>query len=183
MAKKGQAPSMADAAVKAATGKDWKSWFALLDKAKAQTLGHKAIVTFLSDKHGVPSWWRQMVTVEYERARGLRARHQTATGYSVSASKTVSADLATLYAAAADAKTRAKWFPKGAFKPSSQTKEKYYRGSWNGSARLEIGFFAKGPAKAQIAVQIGKLKNKAAVDTERTAWKAALTRLDALLRG
>jgi hypothetical protein len=180
MAGKGQTgaytPSMSDAAVKAKTGKNWAQWFAALDKAKAADLGHREIVA-VAGKLGAGRWWGQMVTVEYERARGLRTRHETATGFSVSISKTVGRELSGLYAAAADETSRKSWFPKGAFGPSSQTKDKYLRGSWNGDARLEINFYAKGTGKAQINVQVNKLKEEAKVEAERAAWKAALERL------
>lgn len=107
MAQKGQAstPAMSDAAVKAKTGKTWAEWFAALDEAKAQTLSHKEIVALVK---GVAPWWRQMVTVEYERAQGLRIRHQTASGFSVSVSKTLGVDVSALYGAAIDAKMRKK---------------------------------------------------------------------------
>ncbi len=180
MAGKGQAgaytPSMSDEAVKAKTGKTWPQWFAALDKAKAATLGHQEIVE-VAGKLGAGRWWGQMVTVEYERARGLRTRHETATGYSVSISKTVACDLSDLYAAASDEKSRKAWFPKGAFVASSQTKDKYLRGSWNGAARLEINFYAKGAGKSQINVQVNKMKKEADVETERTAWRTALEKL------
>ena len=182
MVKKGQAgPSMSDAAVKAKTGKDWAGWFAILDKAGAAKLDHKGIVAILSQKHGVPGWWRQMVTVEYERARGLRQKHETTTGYSVSASKTIAADLKDVFAATADAKLRKAWFPKGAFTLTSQTKNKYFRGSWNGTARLEIGFYAKPGGKSQIAVQVNKIAKKFGVEAERAAWKKALEKLQTQL--
>jgi len=181
MPTKRQSPSMSDDAVKAKTGKDWAQWFAILDKAKAQTLPHKDIVALLDGKHGVPPWWRQMVTVEYERARGLRARHETASGFSVSISKTIATDLGNVYAAAADAKRRKSWFAAGEFELSSQTKDKYFRGSWNGSARLEINFYAKDEGKAQINVQVNKLGSAADVTLEREAWKAALETLKARL--
>lgn len=64
---------------------------------------------------------------------------------------------------------------------SSQTKDKYFRGSWNGSARLEIGFYAKEGGKAQIAVQVNKLAKRDEVERERAAWKAALRKLQKLL--
>ncbi len=183
MAAKGQAqaPSMSDAAVRAKTGKDWAQWFAALDKAKAHTLPHKEIVGVLGETMGVPRWWRQMVAVEYERARGLRVRHETASGFSVSISKTVAADLATLFQATSDAAVRKTWFPKGSFKLSSETPDKYFRGSWNGPARLEINFYAKGETRAQINVQVNKLPTEDDVAREREAWKAALGKLQALL--
>jgi hypothetical protein len=184
MAGKGQAgaytPSMSDEAVKAKTGKNWAQWFAALDKAKAANLGHKEI-TAVAAKLGAGRWWNQMVTVEYERARGLRTRHETASGFSVSVSKTVACGLSDLYAASSDEKSRKAWFPKGAFKESSATKDKYLRGSWNGEARLEINFYAKGAGKSQINVQVNKLKKDADVEAERAAWKAALEKLVARL--
>jgi hypothetical protein len=124
-----------------------------------------------------------MVTVEYERARGLRARHQTASGFSVSISKTIGVELGVVYAATAEARKRKSWFPPGAFELSSQTKDKYFRGSWNGAARLEINFYAKGTGKAQINVQVNKLGTAADVAREREAWKAALEKLKTSLEG
>ncbi|HEU4625503.1 MAG TPA: DUF4287 domain-containing protein [Steroidobacteraceae bacterium] len=174
-------PSMTDAAVKAKTGKDWAEWFATLDAAGAGELDHKRIAHFLSSKHGLPGWWSQMVTVEYERARGRRERHETAEGYSVAVTKTLATSVPHLYAATASAAQRRKWFPKGAFEPSSHTRDKYFRGSWNKSSRLEIGFYAKGTGKAQIALQIRRLAKKGDVEAERKAWKAAVVKLQELL--
>jgi hypothetical protein len=178
-------PSMSDAAIEGRTGKNWRSWFQLLDKAGAHKLGHKEIAARLAVKHKVPGWWAQMLTVEYERARGLRAKHETASGYSVAVSKTVGASLSKLYAATANDTQRKRWFPRGRFAVSSQTKDKYFRGSWGQGvrqgARLEMGFYAKGEGKAQIAIQIGKLAKPADVEAQRRASKAALTRLQALL--
>lgn len=183
MAAKEAASSVSDEAVKAKTGKTWKQWFAVLDKASGQSLSHKDIVTVLEDKHGVPPWWCQMVTVEYERARGLRARHEKTDGFSVSVSKTIAADLAAVYDATANARTRKTWFPAGTFVQSSATENKYFRGSWNDAARLDIGFYAKGPGKAQIALQVNKLGKEADVAREREAWKAALEKLKTKLEG
>jgi hypothetical protein len=164
---------MSDATVKAKTKKDWAGWFGTLDRAGADKLAHAAIAEILSQQHGIPGWWSQTITVEYERARGLRARHQTANGFQVAISKTIPARLATVYAAAANAARRRRWFPRGAFAPSSQTKNKYLRGSWNETARLELGFLAKGEGKTQIAVGVTKLASKADVEAQRTIWKKA----------
>jgi len=175
---RGYVPAMSGNAVMAKTGKTWKQWFALLDKAGAAKLDHKGIVKLTGSKGGAGPWWRQMVTVEYERARGLRARHQTASGYSVGVSKTVACDVAALYAATADAERR-KWFPAGVLKVSSLTKDKYFRASWN-NARLEINFYPKPGGKAQITVQVSKLAKKSDVERERAAWKKALAKLESL---
>ena len=163
------------------TGKDWASWFSALDKDGASKLEHKAIAALLVTKYGIPGWWSQMVTVEYERARGLRERHQTTSGFSVSATKTIAVSAAALYAATASAAKRRKWFPPGEFAPSSSTAGKYFRAAWNETARLDIGYYPKDDNKTQIAIQVSKLARKADVESERAAWKAALLRLKELV--
>jgi hypothetical protein len=173
-------PAMSDLAVIARTGRDWDQWFRALDKAGASKLGHTAIAKLLAETRQVGPWWQQMVAVEYERARGLRATHETVTRYSVGVSKTVAGDVAALYAATAEARRRRKWFPAGALKISSLTDNKHFRASWN-DARLEINFTAKPGGKARITVQVGKLAKKSDVERERAAWKKALAKLAVLL--
>lgn len=174
---------MSDAAVSAKTGRDWAAWFGTLDRDGAASLDHRGIVRVLSERHGVGSWWRQMIAVEYERARGLRVRHETAGGFSVAVSKTVPVSLADLYAAASGEAQRRRWLPAGDFRVSSQTPQKYLRGVWNTHGRVAMNFAAKGAGKAQIAVEIGKLDGEAAVAREREAWREALARLAAMLPG
>jgi len=175
-------PSFSDAVVKARTGRDWAAWFRMLDRAGASRLRHRQIAEILSTRHKVPGWWCQMLTVEYERARGLRARHQTAAGYSVSVSKTLATRLGNVYSATARPGERRKWFPRGAFEASSQTRDRYFRGRWKQDARLEIGFYARGSGKSQIAVQVSRLARKGDVEPVRQAWKSALGKLQALLK-
>ncbi len=107
--------------------------------------------------------------------------YETTSGFSVGVSKTVAASLSDLYAATANTAKRKKWFPEGEFKPSSQTKDKYLNGAWNTNARLNIGFYAKGERKSQIAVQVGKLAKRTDVEKERKAWKAAVLKLQEML--
>jgi hypothetical protein len=173
-------PSMSDEAVQAGTGRNWTAWFTALDRYGARDLEHRDIAQWLRKEHALPGWWAQCVTVNYEQARGLRERYQTARGYSVSVSKTMAASLRALYDATADAAARRQWFPKGRFEPSSQTRDKYFRGAWK-DARVEIGFYAKGANKAQIALQISNLPSKAAVESNRGVWKTALARLESSL--
>ena len=173
-------PAMSDLAVIARTGKSWDQWFRTLDKAGAAKLGHTGIAKLLAETRQVGPWWRQMVTVEYERARGLRAKHETAGGFSVSVSKTMPGDVAALYAATTDAKQRRKWFPAGELKVSSLTENKYFRASWN-DARLEITFTTKPGGKARITVQVSKLAKKSDVERERATWKKALARLESFV--
>ena len=167
--------------VKARTGKDWETWFELLDRAGAQKLGHAATAELLVKKHGVPGWWSQNITVEYERARGLRERHQATSGYNVAVTKTIATGLGALYDATATENLRRKWFPRGAFEVSSQTRNKYFRGPWKKRTRLEVGFYSKGPGKAQIALQVSHLASRDEVEATRETWKKALAKLQTLL--
>lgn len=177
----GWQPSIADEKVKAATGRGCMGWFIILNKANAGAMAHKEIVAVLSDK-GCPGWWSQMIAVEFERSRGGREKHQKADGYSVSITKVLPVDLPALFTAATDASSRARWFPKGAFEETSKTKDKYWRGKWKTDARLEVGFYAKGAGKSQIALQVNKLASADAIEKERAAWKNAFEKLAALLR-
>ncbi len=174
-------PSMSDAAVKAKTGRNWMGWFVILNKANANAMPHQDVANLLYTKYKVPGWWAQMITVEYERARGGRKKHERPDGFSVSVSKTITVDLAAAYRAFADAKMRVKWTPKGKAEPTTCTANKYWRAKWNGGARLEVGFYAKGAGKSQITIQISKLAKKSDVERQRAAWKAAVEKLGALV--
>ncbi|HUO02651.1 MAG TPA: hypothetical protein VMU31_07725, partial [Rhizomicrobium sp.] len=72
------------------------------------------------------------------------------------------------------------WFPKGKFEETSRTEDKYWRGKWK-SGRLEVGFYAKGAGKAQIALQSNKLASQDMVEKERALWKKAMDRLQAII--
>ncbi|HXL98795.1 MAG TPA: hypothetical protein VN932_02620 [Rhizomicrobium sp.] len=173
---------MTDAGIEAKTGHGWDYWFAALDKAGAAKLDHKGITALLDKKFKPGPWWGQMIAVSYERARGIRAMNQKCDGeFSVSVTKVMPVGLSALFAAATDAKTRKTWFPPGAFEETSKTKDKYWRGKWKKDGRLEVGFYAKGPGKAQIALQSNKLSGSEAVESERAAWKKALEKLEDLL--
>ena len=165
--------TMTDAAIKARTGRDWADWFAALDKAGAAKLDHAGIATLAREKMGAGDWYGQMVAVSYERARGLRAMNQKCDGeFSVSVTRVMDASLSRLYAAATA--TPQSWFPKRVIEETSRTKDKYWRGKWK-SGKLEIGFYAKGTGRAQIALQANKLPNAEAVEAERAVWRRRST--------
>ena len=85
-----KAAGVGDDAVCKATGRDWRQWFALLDKAGARKLNHRGIVE-LVDRNGGGPWWSQMVSVAYEQERGLREKHQKADGFAAGVSRTIGA--------------------------------------------------------------------------------------------
>lgn len=172
--------SYSDEKVKAATGKGWMGWFVILTHANANAMPHKEIAQLLHDK-GCPSWWSQMIAVEYERARGGRKKNERAGGtFAVNVTKVIPVSLPKLFAAATAEKTRANWFPTGSFEETSKTKDKYWRGKWKTDRKLEFGFYAKGEGKAQIALEIAKLPTEADVEKERAAWKKAMEKLNSI---
>ena len=59
-------------AVQRATGRTRAEWFKLLDRFGAAKRAHREIADHLARKRRVPGWWAQMLTVDYEHARGLR---------------------------------------------------------------------------------------------------------------
>lgn len=169
---------ISDAAVQKATGKSWAEWFQRLDAADASKLDHKGIVAILRERHGLGPWWRQMVTVEYERARGLRKVYETPRGFQVGVSRTFAAPVARVYAAWQDKRTRSAWLGDCTLTIRKATRNKSLRIAWdNGATGVEVNFYAKGPAKCQCAVQHNKLNDRKAVERMRKLWSTALDAL------
>lgn len=176
---------MASEAVERATGKGWDAWFALLDEAGAARMAHKDIAALLHERHGVPGWWSQMVTVGYERARGLREVHQKADGFSASVSRVIAAPVEDLFRAFAEADRRQKWLgcPEERFTITKATPPKSVRIACGDGTRVEVNLYAKGAGKSQTQVQHNKLKGAADVEKAKAFWSGALDRLRTMLAG
>jgi uncharacterized protein YndB with AHSA1/START domain len=168
-------------AVKAKTGKSWAQWFALLDKDRAHAMTHKEIVALLSKKHDLGPWWRQMVTVAYEQAKGLRDKHEKPDGFEISRSKTIKAPIDDVYEAWGNARRRAQWLPGTKLTIRKATENKTLRVTWGDGSNVEVGLARKGAAKTQIAVQHGKLKSSKAAAKLKVFWGEAFDRLARLL--
>lgn len=64
-----------DQVVEKKTDKKWTEWFKVLDKMKAQSLGHTETARRLHQDHKLSPWWSQVVTVRYEKEKGYWVRH------------------------------------------------------------------------------------------------------------
>jgi len=169
-------------AVMKKTGKDWAEWVAVIDKAGAKTMDHKEIVAIVREKHGVGSWWQQMVTVGYEQARGKREVHQTSSGYQVSVSKTVNVPLKELFHAREDDRARAKWLPGSPFVVRKTTAIKSLRASWkDGRSGVDVYFYSKGEHKSQVSLQHNRLSGSDEVTRMRSLWRKSLDDLKKML--
>jgi hypothetical protein len=105
-ATEGPALSVSDEVIRSKTGRGWEEWFDLLDAWGAADRPHKEIRSWVTEEHGVEGWGAAAVTVNYERARGLRAVGEHADGFTITASKTVSVSVDRLYEAFLDESMR-----------------------------------------------------------------------------
>ena len=167
-----------DDAVKAKTGKNWKEWFTLLDKAGAKKMSHQEIVKFLSSNHDVGPWWQQMVTVGYEQASGRRRENQRPDGYQISVSKTLNAPIGPVYKAFAVEKARDEWLSEKGLAVLRTTPNKTMRVTWKDkTSSLEVYFSKKTADKTQVVVQHTKLPDAKAAAAMKTYWSKKLDRL------
>ena len=175
-------PGISDAAVKRATGKSWDRWFRLLDDWGATERSHTEIARHLAEAHGTGGWWAQSITVGYERARGLRAVHQHADGFTVSVSKTLPVSIERLFAAFTDDAIRDHWLEPGTLTPRTAQPPRSARFDVPASGtRLEAILTAKGDTKSTVALQHAKLPAQSDVAPWRAFWQERLTRLTVLL--
>jgi hypothetical protein len=174
---------LSDASVKKATGCDWSKWVFVLDKAGGKEMSHPQLVAHIREKYKTPGWWTQMVAVGYERIRGLRAHGQKRSGeWSLTKSKTIAVPLAKLYAAWSNARQRAKWLPGVKLTIRTATVNKSMRIRWEDGSAVDIGFFARGEAKSQVALEHRKHATKADADRMRIFWSERLDALAAMLK-
>ncbi|MBI1827080.1 MAG: hypothetical protein HY287_14380 [Planctomycetes bacterium] len=176
-----RSPGISDAAVKAATGKSWKEWFAILDRAGAAKMPHRDIAKLLHE-NDCGDWWSQMVAVGYERVRGLRVKHQKPDGYSISRSKTISAPVGRLFKAWKDKKAREQWLGVATLTIRKSTVNRSIRITWgDGPTDVIVMFYPKGTGKAQVTVEHNKLTSAKEGERMKRFWGAALTRLEKVL--
>lgn len=169
---------ISDESVKEKTGRDWNGWFALLDQAGATKMTHKEIVAVLAAE-SVSPWWQQMITVTYEQARGLRAKHEVAGGYSISRSRTIKADVEPLFEAWEKAAVRRKWLGVTGLTIRKATPNKSIRITWPDETNVEVLFYPKGPGKTQVVVSHGKLKDAKSAEAQKSFWSERLDALEA----
>ena len=176
-------PRMSPDAVRGATGHEWNEWFALLDKWGAAEREHKAIATWLRTDHDVPGWWAQGITVEYERARGLRAPGSGRDGlYSVGATRTIAVPVNRLYAAFVEPSLREAWLPGERVRERTALPHRTARFDWeDGATRLVVGFTEKGEAKSQVALSHERVPDAEVAKELKAFWRERLGVLKAML--
>jgi hypothetical protein len=184
-----------DAPVRKATGHGFDHWFAVLDAFGAAAKGHTASARHLSQDHGVPGWHCQMITVEYERARGLRAANQNAKGdFQVSVTRTLPIAFDALTRALEDPRRRKQWLKavdgelagavQAAFaarglaaRPHQQAQMRF---PW-AKSRVMLSLAARPGGKTSIVAANEKLAGPADVERRRQLWTEAFAALKSTL--
>ncbi len=169
---------MSDETLKAKTGCTWERWVYALDRRGAAQLSHGEIAALVNTKYKVDGWWSQMVTVGYERIKGLRARGQRLDGtYEASKSRTFNVPVTTLFDAWADASVRQRWLNGASVKVRTATSPKSMRLGWSDRSIIAVGFMAKGKSKSTVALAHTKLPDRETANRLKQYWS---DRLDAL---
>jgi hypothetical protein len=169
---------MSDDAIKEKTGCTWELWVKALDYSRAYELSHREIAKLVKEKWDTPSWWTQMVTVGYERIKGLRTRGQQRNGtYTVNRSRTFGVDVETLYEAWADGRRRKRWLGETGVKVRAATAHRSLRLQMPDGAIVAVGFSSKGKDKSAVALEQARLPDRETADALKQTWSE---RLDAL---
>jgi hypothetical protein len=175
-------PRLSDDTVRAATGRSWDEWFAILDEWGARDRPHKEIAAWLRSRGDISGWWSQSVTVTYEQARGIRAPGQMADGFAITASKTISAPLEIVMHAFDDPAERERWLPGAELHRRKTTAARSARYDWeDGATRVGVWFEAKGDDRSVVSVSHERLPDADAADAMKTYWRERLQVLKAHL--
>jgi hypothetical protein len=172
---------MSNAAIKKATGCDWDKWVFCLDYVGAQDWSHRAIADHVHTAYKVKDWWTQMVTVGYERIKGLRAIGQRRDGgFEATKSKTLNASAAVVFKAFAHARVRKQWLPGVNVTVKKATANKSVRMRWDDGTPVEVWIVPKGK---KTTAQIGhrKLVSKEDADRRKEYWDERLSALAELV--
>jgi len=192
------------AAARAATGKSFDEWFAMLDKFGGPGKGRRAINELLYSKHKVDAWWCSTIVVEYEKARKAVEKDGLSKGYTICATKAIKAKPQRLFDAFAKQAELAKWFGAGTkldFREGGsfsnadgnrgQIKKinpgKTIRLTWESAKHapaetVEVKFQPSG-AKCTVMITHDRLQNRETADGMRAAWGAALDTLKSQIEG
>ena len=177
-------PGITEASIVKGTGRGWDHWLRAIDAWGGTDHNHTEIARYVSEQLGVADWWSQTVTVGYERARGMRARHQRPEGFEVSVSKTVAMPAIDAWRAFVEPSSRSRWLERGTLRLRTATAPTSARFDFgDGSSRVAVFVTAKGTAKATASIQHERLADADAVEEMRAFWKDGLAALARMLQG
>lgn len=195
---------VASESVKKHTGKGWRQWITLLDRAGARDWPHREIAVYLKQKYRLTPWWQQGVAMGYEIHHGKRVEGRSERGlYGTVASKTVPLSVRKAWKMLASPEGLEAWlrpfapFPwkvgqgfevdGGVFgevrtvKAPTRLRLRWQEESWPKASVLQLGVHARKGEKCMVVLQHGLIPNETAKLRLRTRWKDALERFAKLV--
>jgi hypothetical protein len=173
---------MSDEAMVRGSGRSHAEWFTLLDAWGATTLGHTEIAAWLRTEHGVDGWWTQSITVDYERARGMRGRHQQRDGYTIDIRKTVGVEPAQALAAFTNVSMRRRWLPDAPMRQRPTRAALTARFDWSDpTSRVVVTVIPKGSDKATVTIAHERLPDAESAERLKSAWRQWLADLKSVV--
>ncbi len=190
---------MTEEAIRAATGKTWEEWFAVLDARGGPAQGRREINNYLYADCKIDIWWCSTLNIAYEAARGVVEKDGRPKGYTICATKTIAAPLEQVYDAWTTSQNLDRWFgagnradvadggrfqnadgDAGTFKRVRANKD--LRFTWEHPEHtpggiVDVAFQDKGKGKTGIIATHDRIQTRAEADGLRAGWLGALDRL------
>lgn len=173
------------------TGRDLAHWFRVLDEFE-KSHGRTRAAEHLYSEHKVPAWHAQMITITWERARGLRQENQSCTGtFQVSVSRALAAPVDWIVAFINHSKTRKVWlegadpalresleeaFAAGKTMEAKKAGYARMRYKWLSSV-VELRAYEKPGGRSSLVADTSALTDAEAVAVRRESFGKALDRL------
>jgi hypothetical protein len=124
-----------------------------------------------------------MVSVGYERERGLREKFQNCAGeFSANCSRPFGVPTARIYKAWTNEKLRRRWLPSAQLEITTATPEKSLRAKWAGDTCLSVYFSGRPGGKTRVGVDHMKLASSKERWKRKSYWTSALDRLEYILQ-
>lgn len=122
------------------------------------------------------------MTVSYERARGMRARHQMRDGFSVSATRTMTVDADRVLEAFTTPAIRNRWLPDAPLTPRPTRAALTARFDWaDPASRVVVNVWPKGEDKVLVSVAHEQLPDAETGERLKAAWRRSLGDLKTIL--
>jgi len=190
-----------DAECKKATGKTLKEWFAFLDGIDGLKIGRRESVRQMYSESTKDVWWPTTIYVEYERHNGIVKKDGLNEGYSICATKTISAPVERTYSVWTDPHSFAEFFGddgkqavaeggkiecksgcSGVFTRVRPNKDLRFQWEHPGcTAPMVVDVqFQDANGKTLMNVMTSRIQTRGEADGLRAAWGEALNRLKKL---
>ncbi len=164
------------------TDRSLSEWVRMLDEWGARERTHPEIVEWLTSEHDVPPWWRQDITVRYEKHIGRRVLGQRGSTFSATGTKVISVPPAVARSAWTEADFRRGWLPEVELRQRPNRVQIAARFDVNdGEGRVLVSFDARGDDRTQVAVEHEKLPTQQAAKRWTAFWRQRLVVLKELL--